>query len=218
MPRLGGLIGLRVVADNPDCFDRVVAANTRFPLPPELPDERVEAVHRFRDSAFTPTFQEVEAVFQSSDDLPPEYRFAYFQKWIWEMEDLAVGALVAGGLDGGSLSAEEIAAYDAPFPEPAFKMGPRAMPSQVPTLPDDPTLPAQRAAWQVLSQWTKPFLCAFTDNDLFTSGGDRILRARIPGTKGQPHVTIQGGGHFLQESRGEVLAQIVTDFVKSSHS
>lgn len=96
-------------------------------------------------------------------------------------------------------------------------MGPRAMPSQVPTLPDDLTLPAQRAAWQVLFQWTKPFLCAFTDNDPFTSGGDRILRARIPGTKGQPHVTIQGGGHFLQESRGEVLAQIVTDFVKSSH-
>ena len=89
------------------------------------------------------------------------------------------------------------------------------MPSQVPTLSDDPSLAANLAAWKVFEAWEKPFLCAFSDNDPVTAGADKILQARIPGTKGQPHKTIQGGGHFLQEGRGEELAQIIVDFVKS---
>ncbi len=109
-----------------------------------------------------------------------------------------------------------MAAYDAPFPDPSFKMGPRAMPSQVPTLSDDPSLPANLKAWEVLSKWEKPFLCAFSDNDPVTGGAEQILRQRIPGTSGQPHQTIQGGGHFLQEGRGEELAKIVVDFVKGA--
>ena len=39
-------------------------------------------------------------------------------------------------------------AYDAPFPDPSFKMGPRAMPSQVPTLPTSPSMEEQRKAWR----------------------------------------------------------------------
>ncbi len=49
-----------------------------------------------------------------------------------------------------------------------------------------------------------------------TKGGDRVFRDRIPGTQRQPHTTIEGGGHFLQEGRGELFAKIVVDFVKSS--
>ncbi len=96
-----------------------------------------------------------------------------------------------------------------------YKMGPRAMPTQVPTLPDDPSVPANRRAWEVFMKWEKPFLCAFSDNDPVTAGGDR-MGSVIPGAKGQPHVTIKGGGHFLQEGRGEQLARVVAHFVKSS--
>ena len=124
--------------------------------------------------------------------------------------------LIAGTVDGRTLSPEEIAAYDAPFPDPSYKMGPRAMPSQVPTLPDDPSLAAQLRAWEIFSKWEKPFLCAFSDNDPVTRGGDRVLRSRVPGASGQPHTTIEGGGHFLQEGRGDILARVVVDFVKSS--
>ncbi len=48
-----------------------------------------------------------------------------------------------------------------------------------------------------------------------TRGLDRLFHERIPGTQGQPHTTIHGGGHFLQEGRGERFAQIIADFVKS---
>jgi haloalkane dehalogenase len=95
-------------------------------------------------------------------------------------------------------------------------MGPRAMPSQVPILPDDPALPGNLHAWQVFEKWDKPFLCAFSDNDPITRGGDVAFRERIPGTKGQPHTTIEGGGHFLQEGRGAQLAKVVADFVAAT--
>ena len=49
-----------------------------------------------------------------------------------------------------------------------------------------------------------------------TRGGDRVFLERVPGTKGQPHTTIEGGGHFLQEGRGEQFAKVVVDFLKSS--
>ena len=42
------------------------------------------------------------------------------------------------------------AAYDAPFPEDAYKVGARAMPGLVPTSPDDPASVANRTAWNVL--------------------------------------------------------------------
>jgi haloalkane dehalogenase len=211
-----GLIGLRMVAENPDCFARVVAANTGLPMPTGVAPETVQAVKEFRSlETPTPTMAEMAQALQGGE-VPREQRFAYWQKWTWETEDPPVGLLIAGSVDGRPFSAAEAAAYDAPFPDPSYKMGPRAMPSQVPTLPDDPALERQQAAWKIFREWTKPFLCAFTDNDPVTGGADRILKARIPGTEGQPHVTIEGGGHFLQEGRGEQLAQTIVDFVDST--
>ena len=78
------------------------------------------------------------------------------------------------------------------------------------------TSAANRKAWQVLGTWTKPFLCAFSDGDPVTRGGDRAFQSRVPGTKDQPHTTIAGGGHFLQEDKGEELARVVVDFVAKS--
>jgi haloalkane dehalogenase len=82
----------------------------------------------------------------------------------------------------------------------------------VPNSPDDPAAEANRAAWAVLERFEKPFLTAFSDGDPVTAGADELLRARIPGTQGQPHTTIAGGGHFLQEDRGEELARVVIEF------
>jgi len=210
----GGLIGLRMVAENPERFDRVVAANTGLPMPMGISQERIDAVKAFRRDAQTPTMPEMAQALGSPDRERPERTFAYWQKWTWETEDPPIGMLIAGSADGRELTPGEIAAYDAPFPDASYKMGPRAMPSQVPTLPDDPSVPANRRAWDVFMKWDKPFLCAFSDNDPVTGGGDAVLRSLIPGAKGQPHVTIKGGGHFLQEGRGEELARVVADFVK----
>ncbi len=216
----GGLIGLRMVAENPERFARVVAANTGLPVPRELPEEKAEAVRRFRsDEVPTPSMQEMMGAISTLAPEDREMGFAHWQKWTWETEDIPIGMVVGASVAGGGgapLSTAEIEAYDAPFPDPSYKMGPRAMPSQVPTLPGDPATARQLAAWAVFSEWQKPFLCAFTDNDPVTRGADAVLKARIPGAKGQAHQTIEGGGHFLQEARGDVLAGIVSDFIEST--
>jgi len=212
----GGLIGLRLVAENPERFARIVVANTGIPTPGPIAQDRIDAVIDFRENKPTPTLPEVMAALASPDAGQPEMTFAHWQKWTWETEDLPVGMMIMGSIDGRTLSPEEVAAYDAPFPDPSYKMGPRAMPSQVPTLPDDPSIPANRRAWKALAEWKKPLLCAFSDNDPVTAGGDQRFREEVPGAAGQPHVQIKGGGHFLQEGRGELLARTVSEFVKST--
>ena len=212
----GGLIGLRIVAENPERFSRIVVANTGLPTPGPIAQDRIDAVADFRANKPTPTLAEVMAALSSPDPAKPEMAFAQWQKWSWETAEFPVGMMISGSVDGRTLTPEEVAAYDAPFPDAAYKMGPRAMPSQVPTLPDDPSNAANRRAWEALGRWEKPLLCAFSDNDPVTAGGDQRFRTEVPGAQGQPHVTIQGGGHFLQEGRGEELARVVAEFVKST--
>jgi haloalkane dehalogenase len=116
------------------------------------------------------------------------------------------------------LAEEVIAAYDAPFPDESYKEGARQFPVLVPISPQDPASVANRAAWSVLEQFDKPFLTAFSDADPITKGGDASLQRRVPGCAGQPHTTIAGGGHFLQEDRGVELAQVVADFVNADRA
>jgi haloalkane dehalogenase len=66
----------------------------------------------------------------------------------------------------------------------------------------------------VLESWDKPLLTAFSDRDPVTAGGDRAFVERVPGAAGQPHTVIEGGGHFLQEDRGNELAEVVNDFIR----
>lgn len=97
------------------------------------------------------------------------------------------------------------AAYDAPYPSPQYLAGARQFPRLVPTDPDDPAVPANRAAWDALGRWEKPFLCVFGLNDPILGKADKPLIAHVPGAKDQPHDRIRAG-HFLQEDAGPELA------------
>ncbi|MCK9364036.1 MAG: haloalkane dehalogenase [Syntrophales bacterium] len=182
----GGLIGLRLVAANPALFARVVAANTGMPTG----DNQISAA------------------------------FLEWQKFSLEVPQFDVGGIMkmanmAAGPDNPLplLADEAVAAYNAPFPDESYKEGARIFPSLVPTKPDDPSSAANRKAWEVLSAFKKPFLTAFSDGDPITRGGERVLQERIPGAQGQPHTTIKGAGHFLQEDKGEEFAQIIIAFI-----
>ncbi|MGO9452969.1 MAG: haloalkane dehalogenase [Candidatus Binataceae bacterium] len=142
--------------------------------------------------------------------------FKAWQKFSRETPQFPVGQIVAGGC-ARPLAPEIIAAYDAPFPDDSYKAGARQFPLLVPTSPDDPAAPANRRAWEVLRRWKRPFLTAFSDSDPITHGGEAILQAQIPGAQGQPHTTITGGGHFLQEDQGEEFARVVIDFIRSTN-
>jgi haloalkane dehalogenase len=174
----GGLIGLRIVAEHPDRFARVVATNTG------LPDGR----HRMPDSWWR------------------------FRDFVAGTPDLPVGFLVGRGCRT-ELPPEVVAAYDAPFPAPEYKAGPRAMPDLIPQSTDNPETLAQERAWASLARFAKPFLTAYSDSDPITAGVDTAMAARIAGAAGQPHRRIAGGGHFVQEDCGPALAAVIVDFV-----
>jgi haloalkane dehalogenase len=118
-----------------------------------------------------------------------------------------VGRIVAAGCVT-PLTPAVRAAYDAPFPNETSKAAARAFPKLVPTTESDPAVPANRAAWAVLKRWEKPFLTLFGENDPIFRSTDRYFKEYVPGAKGQPHERIRGG-HFVQEDRGDYLAQAI---------
>jgi haloalkane dehalogenase len=137
-----------------------------------------------------------------------------FRRAVEKAADLDIARLVQSGCRR-TLAPAEQAAYDAPFPDDAYKVGPRAMPLLVPTRPDDPATAANRAAWQVLARWDKPFLCAFSDGDPITGAVAPVLRKTVPGAAGRDHPIITGAGHFLQEDAGERLGSEIVRFLAS---
>lgn len=179
----GGIIGLRLVAELPERFASVVAANTGMPI----------------------------------GDTPVSEDLRNWPEIARTMKEFPVGQLVAMGCTGG-LSAGEIAAYDAPFPDESYKSGVRSFPALIPITKDNPAVPDQIRAWTALERFTRPLLCAFSDMDPFNRGGNRALEKRVPGAQGQPHTTIHGGGHFLQEDRAPELAKVVIDFLARQHA
>jgi haloalkane dehalogenase len=150
--------------------------------------------------------------FLPTGDTSPGEAFFNWQRFSQEVEVFPTGFIVNSGCVS-DLTAEVQAAYDAPFPEESFKAGARAFPLLVPSRPDDPAHDANVAAWVGLAAFPRPFLTAFSDGDPITRGSHRALQDGIAGAKGQPHTTIVGGGHFLQEDCGEDLARVVAAFV-----
>lgn len=153
--------------------------------------------------------------FLPTGDQPMPKAFFKWQEFSQSTPTFDVGAIVAKGCVK-PLSPAVIAAYDAPFPDDRSKAGARQFPMLVPSTPDDPQTVANRKAWEVLGEWKKPFLTAFSDSDPITKGGDAIFQSIVPGAQGQKHVTLEGGGHFLQEDVGDKLIQTVADFVRTT--
>ncbi|QUR68102.1 haloalkane dehalogenase [Mycobacterium spongiae] len=118
---------------------------------------------------------------------------------------LPAGRLVNFGT-ATKVPAEVRAGYDAPFPDKTYQAGARVFPQLVPTSPDDPAIPANRAAWDTLGRWDKPFLAIFGSRDPILGRADGPLIEHIPGAEGQPHARINAS-HFIQEDSGEELAR-----------
>jgi len=143
---------------------------------------------------------------------PPATAFRIWQTVSQLSPWFPVGRIVNLGCKT-KLSPEVIAAYDAPFPDDSYKAGAREFPKLVPTKASDTNAIANKSAWNLLARWDKPFLTAFSSGDPIMRGLDKGFQKRIPGAAGQDHTTIRGAGHFLQEDKGEELAQVVLRFI-----
>ena len=144
---------------------------------------------------------------------PVNVAFLEWQRFSQEAKHFPVGTIVSSGC-ATPLTPNIIRAYDAPFLDESFKVGPRVMPSLVPTHPDDPAHDDNVVAWRVLRSFDRPFLCLFSDLDPLTAGGADRFIAEVPGAQSQCHRTIEGAGHFVQEDAGPKLAQILMNFVE----
>lgn len=145
-------------------------------------------------------------------DREPPRAFAVWRGFARWSPLFPIGRIVSSGCVT-KLSPAERAAYDAPFPSKAFKAGARIFPALVPTAPTDPATPANRAAWEVLGRWQKPFLTLFGKNDPILGRADVLLQAHVPGANGQPHERFWGG-HFVQEDRGDYLAERIVAWLR----
>ncbi len=143
---------------------------------------------------------------------PMSRAFKAWRKFAEKSTDMAIGAIIQGATTT-TLSAEVIAAYDAPYPDQSYKAGALVFPLLVPINPDDEAAPHMRAAREVLRKWTKPVQVMFSDGDPVTRGGDAWFRENVPGAKGTPEITIENGGHFLQEDQGEEIGDQVLRFM-----
>jgi haloalkane dehalogenase len=133
-----------------------------------------------------------------------------FQRWLefsQTVPQMPIGGILTGGCSR-TLSDAERAAYDAPFPDESYKEGARQFPALVPVTPEHASVAENRAAWAVLEKFDKPFVTAFSDSDAVTKGGEAVFQARVPGAKGQRHVTLTGG-HFLQEDSPAEIAALI---------
>ena len=189
----GGPIGLGTLAAVPERFAAVVATNTVLhTCDPGLAGRLTWANHS--DGSGRMVVEEalldyVQYCQRASELVPSTFLYA----------------------TSGPLEAEIAAAYDAPFSDAASTAGLRQMTALIPLSPHDPGARTNRATFEALGRWRRPFVTAFSDGDPATGGWDTVLREQVPGAAGLEHRVIAGASHFVPEQRGAELGHIVAD-------
>ena len=203
----GSLVGLMVVANVPDRFDRIIVSNGGLPY---FKGDAKQAQQMFNKwvSEADPDIWDVDDKDNFVSQFGPKSSFIRWVAYALRNPELPIGDLIQKQTFT-KLSDKEIAAYEAPFPDERYKAGARVFPSLSLDL-----LEANTKAWkEVFHVWEKPFLTAYAEHELVTRDGEKIFQTKIPGAKNQPHVTIKDASHFIQDDKGEELAQLIIDFI-----
>jgi haloalkane dehalogenase len=48
-----------------------------------------------------------------------------------------------------------------------------------------------------------------------TKGGEKMWQKKVPGAAGQKHTQIRGAAHFVQEDKGEEVAEALVSFISA---
>jgi haloalkane dehalogenase len=138
--------------------------------------------------------------------------FMAWREFAEKTPDLPVGFVLQGATKT-ELSAEVVAAYEAPFPTVESKAGAAEFPLLVPISEDSVGAAEMGAVSAALSHWEKPALIAFSDSDpVFPHPrAGQVFCDLIPSAGEQ--VTIVDAAHFLQEDKGEEIAAALLEFL-----
>jgi haloalkane dehalogenase len=192
----GGPFGLGILASSPERFSRVVATNTVLhTADPSMAGQLNWACHAMPDGTVS--------IAQNLLD---------YQRITQEIHRFQPGLFVQGATTT-ELTQNVVAAYNAPFPDEGFCAGPRQLPLLMGLTQGSACARQNKRTLKVLETFDRPFLTAFSDGDPSTQGWERFFQEHIPGAAGQPHVVIGGAGHFVQEDKGDELAQVIQQFV-----
>lgn len=184
----GGIIGMRLAAAHPDRIARMVISNSGLP---------------WRDIN-----EPLPAMIEASGPYAEFQAFAAAAP-VWEPWTLLPMVMVT------EPTAATVEGYRSPYPDPELTIGSRAFTQLLPTRPDNPMYPANFEAWAALEKFTKPVMTIFSDQDAVAPHGWKPIVARIPGANGQPHVILEGGGHFLQEDLPEAYTDALISWLDS---
>jgi haloalkane dehalogenase len=144
----------------------------------------------------------------------PSEAFLRWRSFAERNPDLPIGSVLQGATTT-ELSDSTLAGYEAPFPTPASKAGAAVFPLIVPISEGDPGAKEMAEVSEALARWEKPALVAFSDSDpVFPLRAGERMAERIPGAG--PFVPIEGASHFLQEDKGEAIADEILSFLEKS--
>tara|TARA_Y100001970_G_scaffold165824_1_gene202783 strand:+ start:19840 stop:20964 length:1125 start_codon:yes stop_codon:yes gene_type:complete len=200
----GGLVGLRVIAEVPDRFSRIIASNTSLIAPGR---------GFFKDlmSFISYPLFKLGIWFQGPASWEEFIGGDGFSGWIRYSrytDNIDVGGVMQ---TLGNVSDAERAGYEAPYPNATYKAGAQIFPYLIPS----ELRKNEKAYRDVFEKWEKPFLIANSDNDPVTSNNPRIVEMlkRIPSAQ---EIVINGPGHFIQEEAGPEYAQLIIDFINGN--
>lgn len=200
----GGMVGLRVIAEEPDRFVRVIASNT------SLMALGRGFFNDLRSLIMWPIFK-VTIWLQGPSTWEEFVGGDGFTSWIRYSrytDNIDIGGVMQVL---GSVSDSEKAAYEAPYPNATYKAGAQIFPYLIPS----ELRKNERAFREVLEKWDKPFLIANSDNDPVTGNNPRLteILKRIPTAQ---EIIIKGPGHFLQEEAGSQYAELMIKFINGN--
>jgi len=191
----GSLVGLRLLETVGNRVHRVVLANGGLPAMDGISSWFAHSIFKLRVK-----FNSIS----TEDDLRENLNFLNWVTYTQKAKEFPIGNIIQSATLT-ELSSEELAAYDAPYPDESYKTGARILPMLVTS-----QLRKNKQVWNsVLKNWKKPFLTIFGDSDPITKGGQKIFLKKVPGTKDLDHAIIEAS-HFIQEdAANELVDRIV---------
>jgi len=200
----GGLVGLRVIAEEPDRFSRVIASNTSLIAPGRGFFREIMSFIGYPLFKLSIWFQGPATweEFIGGDGFTGWLRYSRYT------DNIDVGGIMQ---TLGNVNDAEREGYEAPYPNATYKAGAQIFPYLIPS----ELRKNEKAYREVFEKWNKPFLIANSDNDPVTANNPRMVEMlkRIPSAQ---EITIQGPGHFIQEEAGPEYAQLIIDFINGN--